>query len=53
MPKSVFAIKRRGNNQSLKCAIVTLPQYVMKICIIYAWSGSHLVTNWLFSDLPR
>jgi hypothetical protein len=34
MPKSMFAINGMGNNKSLKCARVALPQYVMKICII-------------------
>jgi hypothetical protein len=34
MPKSVFAVKRMGNNKSLKCARVALPQYVMETCVI-------------------
>jgi hypothetical protein len=34
MPKSVFAIKRMGNNESLKCARVALPQYVIETCVI-------------------
>jgi hypothetical protein len=34
MPKSVFAVKRMGNNKSLKCARVASPPSVMETCII-------------------
>jgi hypothetical protein len=34
MPKSVFVIERMGNNKSLKCARVVLPQHVVETCII-------------------
>jgi hypothetical protein len=33
MPKSMFAVKSMGNNKSLKCARVALPECVVRLAL--------------------